>query len=287
MRIAVTGAAGHLGAHLCARLAALGMTDLVRIDLREVPDGAGEARRANLAESGAASEALGGCEVVVHCAAVHPWKQYSDEAYLDLNVKGTWHVYDAAAALGIERVILTSSIAAVGYTFPPADWPVSESDQSTPCDIYSFTKLSQEMIARHFAEFQGVRTIALRPPAFMPKSPLETGRLLLGPFSLVDDVVEAHVAALMATEQPSAFEPHFTTNRLPYGPQDADVAADPWALAERYYPGVSEWFLARDPTTPAPPIGAVYSIDRARQGLGWEPKWDFARWWSENGDRSN
>ena len=60
MQIAVTGAAGHLGAHLCARLAALGMTDLIRVDLRGLPDGAGEARTANLAEPGTATNALAG-----------------------------------------------------------------------------------------------------------------------------------------------------------------------------------------------------------------------------------
>jgi nucleoside-diphosphate-sugar epimerase len=283
MRIAVTGAAGHLGSHLCTRLAAMGLTDLVRIDLRELPAGAGEARTTNLAEAGAATEALDGSEVIVHCASVHPWKQYADETYLDLNIKGTWNTYAAAAALGIWRVVLTSSIAAVGYTFPPSGWPVSESAQSTPCDLYSYTKLSQELVARHFAEFQGITTIALRPPAFMPKNSLETGRLLLGPFCLVEDIVEAHVAAvLMEEEPPSAFEAFFTTNRLPYGPQDAEVADDGWTLAERYYPGVREWFLAREAASPSPWVQAVYSIEKARELLGWEPKWNFGRWWSAN-----
>jgi nucleoside-diphosphate-sugar epimerase len=261
------------------------MADLIRVDLRELPAGVGEARWANLAEAGAATEALAGAEVIVHCAAVHPWKAYADGTYLDLNVKGTWHTYVAAAELGVRRVILTSSIAAVGYAFPPAEWPVMECAQSTPCDLYSFSKLSQEAIARHFAEFHGVRTIALRPPAFMPKGWLETGRLLLGPFCLVEDIVEAHIAALLNTKQArSAFEPFFVTNRLPYGPQDAEVARDGWALAERYYPGVREWFVARDVDTPPPAVGAVYSIEKARELLGWEPKWDFARWWAENRD---
>ena len=45
---------------MCARLAALGMTDLIRVDLRGLPDGAGEARTANLAEPGTATNALAG-----------------------------------------------------------------------------------------------------------------------------------------------------------------------------------------------------------------------------------
>lgn len=45
MRVAVTGAAGHLGSHLCARLAALAERDLIRIDLRDLPNGAGQERQ--------------------------------------------------------------------------------------------------------------------------------------------------------------------------------------------------------------------------------------------------
>ena len=285
MCIAVTGAAGHLGANLCRRLAGLGEGDLVRIDLRDLPDGPGEARQANLAEPGDAAAALEGADVIVHCAAVHPWRPYTEEQYVDLNIKGTWYVYAAAAGLGVERVILTSSIAAAGYRFTPEAWPISEEMETTPSDIYSFTKHSQEVTARHFASDHGIATIALRPPAFMPKGELETGLSLLGAFCLVDDVVEAHVAALMAKEISSGFEAFFATNRLPYGSQDGDIAGDAWSLVERHYPGVRAWFGDRGLGSLVPWVPAVYSIEKAKTALGWQPRYSFDWWWRENRDR--
>ena len=119
----------------------------------------------------------------------------------------------------------------------------------------------------------------------MPVGALETGRALLGPFCLVEDIVEAHIAALGTGDLDSTFEPFFTTNGLPYGPQDTETAADSWALAERYNPGVREWFLTRDLSLAPPWIRAVYSAEKARRVLGWEPRWDFGRWWQENRDQ--
>ena len=49
MRIAVTGAAGHLGSHLCPMLAERGY-ELIRTDIAEAPDGPGEFRQADLAD---------------------------------------------------------------------------------------------------------------------------------------------------------------------------------------------------------------------------------------------
>ena len=89
MRIAVTGATGHLGSEVCRQLVALGTDDLIRIDVRPLVEGPGETRQADLSDGAAARAALQGAELVVHCAAVHPWKDYTDDEYLDRNIKGT------------------------------------------------------------------------------------------------------------------------------------------------------------------------------------------------------
>jgi len=277
MKIAVTGAAGHLGSRLCESLAAEDLGDLIRIDMRELPPGPGEARVADLSDEDAARRALEGAELLVHCASVHPWRPFTDAQYLDLNVKATWHVYAAARDLGVGRVVLTSSIAAAGYEFPPEQWPVSEEAEAVPGDVYSLTKHTQEVIARQFAQQHGIATAALRPPAFMPRGPLETGLSLLGHFALVEDIVSAHLAAVRAESLPEPFEPFFIVNALPYGPEDADIVDDPWAAVDRHWPGAREWFARR--TDGAPWVHCVYSIERARRLLGWTPRYDFAWWW--------
>ncbi len=277
MRIAVTGAAGHLGTHLCQRLVELGYDDLIRVDLTDLPPGPGEARQANLAEAGAATKVLAGADRIVHIASIHPWKSYPDDLYLDLNVKGTWHVYQAARELGVKQVVLTSSIAAEGYAFAPETWPVTEDRTGQPGDLYSLTKHAQEDIARLFAHSHQVATLALRPPAFMPKPPLETGAGLLGCFALVEDIAEAHAKAVLCESWPGGFEALYVVLPQPYVAADAELLSDCWALAERYHPGVTAWFAARGAQRFWVP--AVHSIEKARRMLGWEPRCTFDWWW--------
>ena len=163
MNVIVTGAAGHLGSHLVPELAKAGFA-VTGLDIAEppgpLPEGC-EFLRTDLTDPDALAEGMRGAEMVVHCASIHPWKQYTDAQYLDANVKGTWTLYATAVALGIERVVMTSSIAACGYhQVPGADWPVTEEREFPLGDLYSFTKHAQEDIARMYADRGQVRTLA-------------------------------------------------------------------------------------------------------------------------------
>jgi nucleoside-diphosphate-sugar epimerase len=292
-RVLVTGAAGHLGSHLVADLAREGY-EVTGLDMAEWPGAeAPPVRfvRAELSDGGTLARSLEGAQLVVHCASIHPWKQYSDDQYLDANIKATWHLYKAAAAAGVGQLVLTSSIAAMGYRVPHDRWPVSPDYQGVPEDLYSFTKHAQETIARQFADQGTVRTIALRPPAFMPRGELETGFGLLGAFALVQDIASAHLAAvrvLSGRRSPPhplrPFEPLFCTLSLPYTAGDVEGQAGgrvTLELAQRYWPQAAAWLAARGFAGAWLP--AVYDISRTRQLLGWEPRFDFDWWFSEHG----
>ena len=288
MRIVVTGAAGHLGSRVCVLLAERGH-EVVRTDRLEAPDGPGEFRRADLSDAAQARAALEGGEMVVHCASIHPWKKYSDAEYLDCNVKGTWHVLAAAAELRIQRIVHTSSIAAYGvYGLSPHGWPIPEDyPPSDPLDIYSFTKMAQELAGRRFATRSfatrsSLRIAALRPPAFMPRDDLVTGLGLLGSFALVDDVASAHVAAVERfDDMPTVFEAFNITNALPYTRQEGlELADDPRAVIERHWPGAWDWFVARH-ETPAP-RPTVFDLAKAERLLGWRPTHNFDWWWEQH-----
>ena len=289
-KIVVTGAAGYLGGQLVPALVAEGF-DVTGVDLAEpasAPEGV-RIVRADLSDSVAAGDAVRGADLVVHCASVHPWKAYTDDVYLDANVKATWHLYAAAATASVGRVVLTSSIAAAGYGFDRATWPVTEERQGKLYDLYSVTKHAQEDIARSFADRGEVRTIALRPPAFFPVKDEHLGFWLTGAYSTCQDVVSAHVAAVrvMAGRQTprrplGSFEAMFITNRLPYTSRDADLCepADRVGprIVQRHWPDAAPYLVEHGYTGAWLP--AVYDTTKARELLGWQSTYGFDEWWA-------
>jgi nucleoside-diphosphate-sugar epimerase len=290
-RVVVTGAAGYLGSHLMSALAAEGF-EVTGVDLAQPTSALPEGARfvhADLSNDAAVPGAIEGADLIVHCASVHPWKGYDDNVYLDSNVKGTWHLY-SAAAVAMGRVVMTSSVAAAGYGFNPVTWPVNEERQGQLYDLYSVTKHTQEVIARSFAGRGKVRTIALRPPAFFPVTDEHLGFWLTGSYMVVKDVVAAHVAAVrvMAGRQKPArplapFEAVFITNRLPYTARDAALCEHGdrvnARVVERHWPEAAAKLVADGYKGAWLP--AVYDLSKAQELLSWEPTYGFDEWWAD------
>jgi len=282
--VLVTGASGHLGSHLVPMLVRDGF-EVRGLDMAPpatpLPDESAFTQ-ADLSDREALHEALREVDIVVHTASLHPWKTYTDDQYLDANVKGTWTLYALAAETGVDRIVLTSSIAAVGYGGTPMEqWPVREDARFPLSDLYSYTKHTQETIARMYADAGTIRTFALRPPAFMPRSELETCLAMTGPFCVVDDIASAHVAAvrvLCGRQEPGGrigpFEAFNTVNRLPYtAAMCREVDGDPKRLAQLCWPDAYEWLLDKGFT--GQEMSASYDISKARRILGWEPAFNF------------
>ena len=119
--VAVTGAAGFIGAALCRRLAAEG-AEVIGIDVAaeaaaRIRDAGAEPRIADIADREGIRAALEGAELVIHTAAhVREWGEM--EEFIDVNVRGTVNVLDAAELAGAERVLHLSSVVVYGYEDP-------------------------------------------------------------------------------------------------------------------------------------------------------------------------
>jgi len=282
--VLVTGASGHLGSHLVPMLVRDGF-DVRGLDMASPPAPLPEEcafTQADLSDRESLREALRGVDLVVHTASLHPWKTYTDDQYLDANVKGTWSLYALAAELGISRIVLTSSIAAIGYGGIPMDaWPVGEDALFPLSDIYSYTKHTQETIARLYADAGTIHTFALRPPAFMPTSELDTCLAMTGSFCVVDDIASAHVAAarvICGRQEPGGqvgpFEAFNTVNRLPYTAEMCrEVDGDPKRLVQLCWPEAYEWLRENGFTGQG--MSASYDISKAKRILGWKPVFNF------------
>jgi uronate dehydrogenase len=279
MKIAVTGAAGVLGGEVAVQLRQEGGHSLRLVDMAPVRGGGeDECLQADLSRPEQARRAVEGADVVVHCAAVHPWKTYTDDQYLDLNVKATHHLLKACVEAGVPRVVYTSSIAAVGYARDVSELPLTEHVDRRPDDLYGMTKLMGELLCGMFSRSDGLHVISLRPPCFIPRDDDGFGALLLGgSYGHVSDVARAHVLALGRPDiRCDAF---YCTTAVPYTRDDAEaLGTDPRSVYLRRFPEAREFILKRPETTQ--PVRAFYDLGRARTELGYEPAVTFASWFA-------
>ena len=167
----MTGAAGRIGSKVVPELVKYGHT-VKALDRRQMPPEvrhAAETIYADLTDSLAMLNAVRGCEAVAHIGAV-PSPSVPPDEVLRLNVIGTQNVLEAAAAHDIPRVVLTSSVGALGFSFPkhpclPDYLPIDTVHPRRPQDSYGLSKLMNEESAHAMTRLTGMTTIVLRPPA--------------------------------------------------------------------------------------------------------------------------
>lgn len=281
MRIVVTGTAGVLGGKVAALLAAAGH-EVRGVDRVEAPTASVPTVTADLADYDSVTRALGGAEVVVHCAAVHPWKPYRDEEYLDCNVKAVYQVAKHCAENSVRHLVFTSSIAAVGYArdYEPEEMPIPENAPVRAKDTYSLTKTLAEETLRFWHRRTGLLVWALRPPTFIPYA--DEVRLVSamvgGTWAHPDDIAEAHVRAVEIP--PDGFETAFLAPDVPYTADDIRASREGRSaeVVERCFPGLTAWFQAHHAGVPE--LNGLYASGVAVRRLGWRPTRTLAAWWA-------
>jgi nucleoside-diphosphate-sugar epimerase len=150
--VAVTGAGGFIGRHLVAELARRGyfVRALVRQQANEFRDhSAIEIREVRDIVGAPWGELLEGAEAVVHLAAIahraEPGSAPEAQRIRRVNVEAVADLTRAAAAVGVRRIVLLSSIGVLGATSDA----IAFDDAATPAphDFYSRTKLDAERAA--------------------------------------------------------------------------------------------------------------------------------------------
>jgi nucleoside-diphosphate-sugar epimerase len=147
MRVAVTGAGGFLGTHLCTHLTARGhlVAALLGPDDTMTPP-CGRSVRADITDTGALDAMMGGCDALVHAAGPpSAAASFADPAgFARTHVMGTAAAMHAANRAGIARRILVSSAEIYGA----AGGTVDEKTPPAPISPYGAAKLGAEWMAR-------------------------------------------------------------------------------------------------------------------------------------------
>lgn len=165
--VLLTGAAGGVGTLMRDLLPAYGYR-LRLLDRVPVP-GAADAITADLADRQALRDAMDGVEAVIHLAGISLESTF--EKVVRANIEGTYHLYEAARAAGVPRIVFASSNHAVGFTPRPAgDDPLIPVDTPRrPDTFYGLSKGFGEDLAQLYWDRYGLETVSVRIGSCFPE----------------------------------------------------------------------------------------------------------------------
>src|SRR5262249_18797556 len=150
--IVVTGGSGRAGRSVIPELAEAGY-QVRNVDRR--PSEGARFFDADMEGLGQTLEALRGADAGGHLAAIPSPGRHPESVVFRRNVISTWNVLEAAELLGIEKLVLASSVNAVGLSYSehriePVSFPVDEMQPARPEESYSVSKWVGEQMADAF-----------------------------------------------------------------------------------------------------------------------------------------
>ena len=289
MRILVTGSAGHLGEALVRVLRDAG-EDVRGADLLPSPstDLVG-----SLADRDVARRAVAGVDAVLHAATLHKPHvgSHARRDFVDANITATVNLLEEAVAAGAGAFVFTSTTSAFGRALAPppgapAAW-ITEDVTPVPRNVYGVTKTAAEDLCELVHRDHGLPVVILRTSRFFPEADdrddvraafddanLKVNELLNRRVDL-EDVVGAHRCALARASE-VGFGRFIVSATTPFTRADLPQLRDDAAgVVRRLFPGVDAVYGPRGWRLPAG-LDRVYDNTRARERLGWAPRWDFA-----------
>jgi uronate dehydrogenase len=191
-RLLLTGAAGNLGQVLRPRMKAycetLRLSDIGPM----APAGPGEeVVPAALQDKAAVHALLAGVDAVLHFGGISTEQPF--EAILDANIRGSFHLYEAARRQGVKRIVLASSQHVTGFyrqseTITPQSPP-------RPDGYYGISKAFAENLAQFYFDRYGIETVSLRIGSSWPEP---ADRRMMASWLSHDDLERLIAAALGA-----------------------------------------------------------------------------------------
>jgi nucleoside-diphosphate-sugar epimerase len=278
MRVLLTGGSGNLGQALVPRLLGKGDTPVI-LDLRAPPrlnEGAVFIEGSVLDRS-KLTEIFRGCDCIVHIAAWHGIHEDRGEKdaydFFDLNVRGTFEVFEAAAAAGIGKVVF-----------------ISTTSVYRPNTRYGSSKILAEQIAEDYRKHRLMNVVTLRPRGFIPywdravyTKYSDWARWFWKGAVHIDDVAAAVILTLDLLFRRQLEEQLVLTLDGAYEYTDADLdhwyAEGPGSTFRKYYPEYHDLAVSfrLDPASKPTKL----DISETVRWLGYKPAYSLANLLSE------
>lgn len=171
-RVLVTGSTGAIGEPVAQWLLSRGHT--VRGFARRPSPGIQDYVMGDLSDRDAVRCAVEGMEVVIHLGAYPNDADFLD-VLLEPNVRGLFHICDAAREFGVERLSLASTMQTVtGHGWPKRAIRIEEGP--APVNHYALTKVWAEEMGAMYARVHGLSVVNVRI-GWLPRNPDEADRL--------------------------------------------------------------------------------------------------------------
>jgi uronate dehydrogenase len=166
-RLLLTGAAGGLGKVLRERLRPF--ADVLRLsDVATLAPAQGsheETVPCNLADKAAVDALVDGCDAIVHLGGVSVERPF--EEILEANIKGVFHIYEAARKHGVKRVIFASSNHVIGFYKQTEH--LDTHAMRRPDGYYGLSKSFGEDVAQFYFDRWGIETVSIRIGSSFPE----------------------------------------------------------------------------------------------------------------------
>lgn len=288
MKVLVTGSAGHLGEALARTLKKLDY-EVIGLDILESPF---TTHPGSVIDRSCVKRCLDGVKVVFHTATLHKPHivTHSLQQFVDTNITGTLNLLQEAVVADVECFVFTSTTSVFGDALmPPAGAPaawVTEDITPVPKNIYGVTKAAAEDLCQLFHRNHGLACIILRTSRFFPEEDdnkgmreaytdenLKANEYLFRRVAL-EDAVSAHIAGAKRARE-IRFSKYIISATTPFLPSDMpDLRAGALGVVQRLVPEYEEEYERRG-WRMFPGIDRVYVNERARNELGWQPRYDF------------
>jgi UDP-glucose 4-epimerase len=288
VKILVTGSSGHLGEALVRTF---------RNENREVIGGdiipsefTNEV--GSIVDRNFVKRCMKDVNTVIHTATLHKPHviTHTRQDFVDTNITGTLNLLEEAAIAGIKSFVFTSTTSTFGSALTPAPgspaaW-ITEDVTPVPRNIYGVTKVAAENLCELFHRKLHLACLILRTSRFFPeeddhkdtREAYDDSNVKVNEFLYrrvdIDDVVSAHLLAIEKAPL-LGFGRYIVSATTPFVQADLlDLRADAPSVLKRTIPDYEDEYRRRG-WKMFPSIDRVYVNERARNELGWRPRYDF------------